>query len=141
MSLTSKFAGPLVGDDADSSALKRKRVARKPATGKYVTKKRATERVFFRVDEEFKTALSRAAALTGLDESKFSRQAIEREIEEVISQEMSMTLPNQDFDELMAMLDESIPVSPPMREAADRVDSGRKDIDEIRAALKRARQS
>lgn len=104
-----------------------------------IRKRTAAERVIFRVDKDFKSALSRAAALAGVDESKFSRQAIEREIEEVLSQQMNSTLSTPDFDEVMDMLNETIPVSPVMREAANRVDSGRKDIDEIRAALKSPR--
>lgn len=102
-------------------------------------KRTAAERVIFRVDKDFKSALTRAAALAGVDESKFSRQAIEREIEDVLSQQMNSTLSTRDFDEVMDMLNETIPVSPVMREAANRVDSGRKDIDEIRAALKSPR--
>lgn len=126
MTLSSSLAGPMHDDTSVS--------------GSSAGKKRASERITFRADSAFKNALDRAATLSKQDMSDFARQAIEREIERVLSEHMTTTLANADFDALMDMMDDAIPVSPKMREAAERVDSGRKDIDELRAALKKPRQ-
>lgn len=50
-----------------------------------------------------------------------------------------MILPSEDFDQLIKILEEPIPISEKMREAANRVDHGRIDIKEIKAVIKKPR--
>lgn len=81
--------------------------------------------------------LTRAAALSNVSVSELIRSSVARTSEEIIQRHSTITFSGDDYDALIDMLDETVPVSPQMREAANRVDNGREDMDEIRAALKK----
>lgn len=89
-----------------------------------------------RLSPEDRAHFDRAAAVADMKTSELVRSAAKQVADEIIKRHSTRTLNGAEYDALMDILDDAVPISPTMRAAAERVDNGREDLDEIRAAFK-----